>query len=159
MLTHHSPSKIANRTGNALLVITGLIAAATVYAAQGGSPRGEANSILYSLEMTVLLDGKQAVRTKLVTASGKPATVKMSDPVIDKETVPNEWEVEITPNVMPDNKTEINAVISQGLPLQVIARPRMIVVDGSPAAIQISSSDGAHSIRIAVVSTREAKAR
>ena len=41
MLTHNSPSKIATRSGYVILIITGLIAVTTVYASQGGSPRGE----------------------------------------------------------------------------------------------------------------------
>ncbi|MEP7157411.1 MAG: TonB family protein [Betaproteobacteria bacterium] len=41
MLAHKSPSKIVTRSGNAILVIAGLMAAAAVYAAQGVPAGGE----------------------------------------------------------------------------------------------------------------------
>ena len=70
MLAHRSPSKIVSRTGNAILVMTGLIAAATVYAAQGDSSSAEAGAADTqapepNLKAAVICPNSQTVRAEI----------------------------------------------------------------------------------------------
>ena len=69
MLANHRPSKIALRIGGGILVFTGLIAAATVYAAQGGPTGGNADAAARApdnnLKASALCPNSQAVRTEI----------------------------------------------------------------------------------------------
>ena len=158
MLTHYAPSKVTTIAGNAILLISGLIAAGAVYAAQGVPLGIGADNTHYNLELKFQLDGKEVAKAKLVTMSGKPATVIIDNPAVERDQRLHGWEIQVTPKGLPDNNIELNAVISLGSPPQVIARPKLIVLDGKPAAIQLGTPDGLHTLRMNVVSNRVVKA-
>ncbi len=69
MLANHRPSKIALRIGGGILVITGLVAAATVYAAQGGPTGGNADAAVLApgknLNASAICPNSHDVRTQL----------------------------------------------------------------------------------------------
>ena len=158
MLAHYAPSKVTTIAGNAILLISGLIAAGAVYAAQGVPLGIGTDNTHYKLELKFQLDGKEVAKAKLVIMSGKPATVIIDNPAVERDQRLHGWEIQVTPKGLPDNNIELNAVISFGSPPQVIARPRLIVLDGTPAAIQLGTPDGLHTMRMNVVSHRVVKA-
>lgn len=56
-------------------------------------------------------------------------------------------------------KLDLKTVISHGLPELVIARPRLITWEGETDRIELTTEDGAHTLRMDVVSTMLSKAQ
>ena len=151
MLKNHTPSTSATFAGRTILVAGALVAAGAAYAAQALlAATGEAAQF-YKLAMQIQLDGKDWQKPTLIVQAGRRAKLSMSG-------ASESWDIEVTTLALPDNKLDLNAVISLGLPWQVIARPRLITREGENAQVVLTTEDGAHTLRFDVVGTLMSKA-
>ena len=87
----------------------------------------------------------------LIVRAGERAKVSMSGGS-------DSCDIEVVTVVVAGNKLELKAVISLGLPWQVIARPRLITREGENARVVLTSEDRAHILRMDVVGTPMSKA-
>ena len=151
MLKNHTPSASATLAGRAILVAAALVAASAAYAAQAVLTASGESAPFYKLAMQIQLDGKDWQKPTLIVRAGKRAKVSMSGSS-------ESWDIEVLMVSLPDNKLDLKAVISRGLPWQVIARPRLITREGETARIELTTEDGAHTLRLDVVGTPMSKA-
>ena len=151
MLRNHTPSASATFAGRVILAAAALVAAGAAYAAQAVLAATDEAVPFYKLAMQIQLDGKDWQKPTLIVQAGKRAKVSISGG--------NEsWDIEVVTLALPDNKLDLKAVISLGMPWQVIARPRLITREGENARIELTTEDGAHTLRMEVTGTPMSKA-
>ena len=151
MLKNHTPSASATLAGRAILVAAALVAASAAYAAQAVLTASGESAPFFKLAMQIQLDGKDWQKPTLIVRAGERAKVSMSGSS-------ESWDIEVLTVPLPDNKLDLKAVISLGLPWQVIARPRLITREAENARIELTTEDGAHTLRLDVVGTPMSKA-
>lgn len=163
MLQNHTPTPSATRAGRAVLLASALLAASIVYATQ--APRIGADAPLHKLAIQVELEGTDGTTSNVVTHTSSPTVVVVDGQVArlrmngarDATGTSIAWDIELKPHALRDNKLDLSAVISYGSPSQVIARPRMITLQGEKARVELTTVDGAHRLRLEVLATRVSK--
>lgn len=148
MLQKHTPSPTATRLGRAILMAGALITTAAVYATQTLHVTTATDAPFFKLAIQIRLDGKDWLQPTLIVQAGKRAKLSMSNAENGRA-----WDIEIETLALPDRKLDLKTVISQGLPWQVIARPRLIAREGETARVELTTEDGAHRLRLDVVGT------
>lgn len=165
MLQNHTPTPSATRVGRAVLLASALLAAGVVYATQALQTGADVDAPLHKLALLVQLEGTDGTTANVVThassptvvvADGQVARLRMNG-VHDATGISTAWDIELKPQALRDNKLDLSAVISYGSPSQVIARPRMITLEGEKARVELTTVDGAHRLRLEVVATRISK--
>ena len=151
MLQNHTPSTSATFAGRAILVAAALVFTGAAYAAQAALDATDETAPFYKLAMQIQLDGKDWAKPTLIVQAGRRAKVSMSGGS-------ESWDFEVVTLALPDDKLELKTVISQGLPWRVMARPRLITREGENARVELTTEDGAHTLRMDVVATPMSKA-
>ena len=151
MLKNHTPSPSATIAGRAILVAAAFIVGGVAYAAQAMLAATDEGAIFYKLAMQLQLDGKDWQKPTLIVSAGQRAKLSMSG-------AGESWDIEVIALALPDNKLDLKAVVSRGPPWQVIARPRLITREGESARVEMTTEDGAHTLRLQVVGTPMSKA-
>ncbi|MFG6486950.1 hypothetical protein ACG04R_09725 [Roseateles sp. BYS78W] len=145
------PRRRAAALGLALLAVVGL-----AYAAQDTSPDAEGPQVELKLDIRHVT-GPEKARTTLTsqptvrTALGKRALV-MFNGTPDHPT-PDSLAIAIEARDLGDDKIDLQAEISRGAPLNVVARPRLITRNGIKATIELGSNDPAAMDLLSVVIT------
>ncbi len=150
MLKNHTPSASASLAGRAILVAAALAAVGAAFATQAVLSAADASAPLYKLALQIQLDGKDWQKPTLIVRAGVRAKVSMTGES-------DSWDIEVLTLPLPDNKLDVKAVISRGMPWQVIARPRLITRDGETARVELTTDDGAHTLSMNVVGTPMSK--
>lgn len=165
MLQNHTPTLSATRAGRTLLIASALLATGVVYATQALQPTAREDSLLYKLVMQVQLEGTDGTTANVVTHTSSP-TVVVADGQVARLTMKGArdatgaitaWDIELNPKALRDNKLDLSAVISYGTPSQVIARPRLITLEGEKARVELTTVDGSHRLRLDVLAKRISK--
>ena len=151
VLKNHTPSASATLAGRAILVAAALAAVGAAFATQAVLRAGDGSAPLYKLAIQIQLDGKDWQKPTLIVRAGERAKVSMTG---DSDS----WDIEVLTLPLADNKLDLKAVISLGMPWKVIARPRLITREGEPARVELTTEDGEHTLRMDVVGTLVSKA-
>jgi hypothetical protein len=143
MLNH---ARRVTRLGAAALITTLLAAASLAYAAQSASPDAEAPQVELKLDIRHITGSDKARNTlssqpTLRTALGKRALVMFSG--TPERPTPDTLAIAIEARDLGDDKIELQAEISRGAPLKVVARPQLITRNGIKATIELGSNDPA----------------
>ncbi len=146
MLKNHTPPTSATLAGRAILATAALVTAGAAYAAQAVLSGSDEAAPFYKLALQIQLDGKDWQKPTLIVQAGKRANFSMSGGS-------ESWDIEVITLALPDNKLDLKAVISLGMPWRVIASPRLITRQGESARIELTTEDGAHTLRMDVVGT------
>ena len=153
MLNQRRP---ATRIGIAALATTLLAAAGLAYAAQSTAPDPEAPQVELKLDIRYSTGPDKSPKTltsqpTLRTALGKRTLVVLNG--TPDQPTPDTLAIAIEARDLGDDKIDLQAEISKGAPLNVVARPRLITRNGIKATIELGSNDPAAMDLLAVVIT------
>ncbi|PTT80893.1 hypothetical protein DBR42_18810, partial [Pelomonas sp. HMWF004] len=146
----------ATRLGAAALTTTLIAATGLAYAAQGSAPAPEAPQVELKLDVRHITGTDKAWTTltsqpTIRTALGKRALVIFNG--TPDHPTPDTLAIAIEARDLGDDKIDLQAEISKGTSLNVVARPRLITRNGIKATIELGSEDPAAMDKLSLVVT------
>ena len=154
MLQLHRISSARHRAGlriAALLIVLAGIGGYTVHSS-AGTPAADTSSIMTDVELTsVQAGGSGKVSCKLLARAGQKVTVRFDSPEVTQHVLSAPVEVALVITRLDARQLQIDVTLRRGNPLVVLSSPRVVTADGTPAHIDVKSSDGGYDLALTLV--------
>ena len=150
MLSTHRFSSTRRHVGRALAAALGLLALGAGHALQPGQGAAADKAQTVMLYLTIDRDGTRFAAPRLFGDMGKAMAVRVG------ATQEPPWELEVTTTAHDGEQLRLQARLSTGTPLLLVASPTLITRDGVPARFEVRSADGRHVLGVSMVARRAA---
>lgn len=166
MLTRHTIARTTRRTGGLVLLLLGLASAGAVHAWRATAEAPEATpsaadvyvEVAMDLNLLVVGDGtlqhgskRTSVRPKMRMAAGSEGMLILGG--APDQATPEQLQIKVRALPLAGQRWQLDFALAHGLPLQVLAEPRLVVVEGEVGRIELNHPARGH-LTLAVTARR-----